>query len=142
MLAPGFYASQDIRTPVRIAVMVLVVTQLFNLALVPLFAHAGLTLAIGLGALVNASALLAGLLRRRRYVPLPGWFLFSLQALAASALLAVFLMWAARALPWVAAQVHELVRIGMLALVLAVSALIYFVALWAAGLNLRQFLRH
>jgi putative peptidoglycan lipid II flippase len=49
VLAPGFYASQDIKTPVRIAVVVLVITQLLNLAFVPLLQHAGLALAIGSG---------------------------------------------------------------------------------------------
>ena len=73
VLAPGFYASQDMRTPVRIAIMVLVVTQLLNLAFVPLFAQAGLTLSIGIGALINALALLFGLLRRGSYRPRPGW---------------------------------------------------------------------
>ncbi len=58
VLASGFYASQDMRTPVRIAMVVLVITQLLNLALVPLFRHAGLALSIGLGALVNAGRLL------------------------------------------------------------------------------------
>ena len=56
VLAPGFYASQDIRTPVRIAVVVLVLTQLLNLVLVPVFAHAGLAMAIGLGLLGVAAA--------------------------------------------------------------------------------------
>jgi putative peptidoglycan lipid II flippase len=42
VLAPGYYAAQDIRTPVRIAVVVLVVTQLLNIAFVPLLQHAGL----------------------------------------------------------------------------------------------------
>ena len=60
VLAPGFYARQDIRTPVRIAVGVLVLTQLLNIALVPLFNHAGLALAIGIGAMVNALFLLVG----------------------------------------------------------------------------------
>jgi putative peptidoglycan lipid II flippase len=63
VLAPGYYASQDIRTPVKI---VLVVTQLLNVVLVPRMAHAGLALSIGLGALVNALWLLVGLLRRGR----------------------------------------------------------------------------
>ncbi|MCD0505750.1 murein biosynthesis integral membrane protein MurJ, partial [Bordetella petrii] len=63
ILAPGFYAQQDIRTPVKIAIMVLIATQLMNLALVPVLAHAGLALAIGLGATLNALALLAGLRR-------------------------------------------------------------------------------
>ena len=141
VLAPGFYASQDIRTPVRIAIMVLIVTQLFNLVLVPLYAQAGLTLAIGLGALVNAGALLWGLIRRGRYTPSAGWSVFFFQVIAASALLAIFLIWAARSLPWVDPALPELKRIGTLALVMAGSALIYFLALWGAGLKLRQFLR-
>src|SRR5690606_30626361 len=49
VLAPGFYARQDIRTPVKIAIVVLVLTQLMNLLFVPWLAHAGLALAIGLG---------------------------------------------------------------------------------------------
>ena len=140
VLAPGFYASQDIRTPVRIAIMVLVVTQLLNLVFVPLFAHAGLTLAIGVGALINALALLTGLLRRGSYKPVPGWGVFALQVLAATALLAVFLMWAASSLEWVGPAVQDLRRVVVLGLVLLASAAIYFVALWAAGLKLRQLL--
>ena len=67
--------------------------------------------------------------------------MFFFQVIAATALLAIFLMWAARTLPWVGPGVHDLQRIGMLALVLAASALIYFLALWGAGLKLRQFVR-
>ena len=141
VLAPGFYASQDIRTPVRIAIMVLIITQLFNLALVPLFAHAGLTLAIGLGALVNAGALLWGLIRRGRYMPSAGWMVFFFQVIAATALLAIFLIWSTRTLPWLSPAVHDLQRVGMLALVMVASALIYFLALWGAGLKLRRFVR-
>lgn len=44
VLAPGYYASQDIRTPVKIAVVVLIITQLLNLALVPWLKHTGLAL--------------------------------------------------------------------------------------------------
>ncbi|MEY3409183.1 MAG: putative peptidoglycan biosynthesis protein MurJ, partial [Pseudomonadota bacterium] len=52
VLAPGYYASQDIKTPVKIAVVVLCFTQILNLVLVPYLAHAGLALSIGLGALL------------------------------------------------------------------------------------------
>jgi putative peptidoglycan lipid II flippase len=69
VLAPGYYASQDIRTPVKIAIVVLVITQLLNLVLVPWLKHTGLALSIGLAALVNASWLLIGLLRRGTYKP-------------------------------------------------------------------------
>ena len=55
ILAPGFYARQDMRTPVKIAIVVLVLTQAMNLVFVPLFGHAGLALSIGLGAMINAA---------------------------------------------------------------------------------------
>eukprot|EP01031_Cornospumella_fuschlensis_P015525 gene15525-18979_t len=64
VLAPGFYAKQDIRTPVKVAIVVLVLTQLLNLLFVPQLGHAGLALSIGCGALVNALWLLIGLHRR------------------------------------------------------------------------------
>jgi putative peptidoglycan lipid II flippase len=50
VLAPGFFAKQDTRTPVRIAVAVLIFTQVMNFVLVPYLAHAALTLSIGLAA--------------------------------------------------------------------------------------------
>ncbi len=141
VLAPGYYASQDIRTPVRIAVVVLVITQLLNAVLVPTLQHAGLALSIGLGALVNAFWLLVGLLRRGSFQPQPGWGRLLLQVVAASALLAIFLIWASRHFDWIALRAHEAQRAGWLAVLLAGAAVLYFGALWAAGLKLRQLLR-
>ena len=141
VLAPGFYASQDIKTPVRIAIGVLVLTQLLNLVFVPIFGHAGLALAIGLGALVNALSLLIGLRRRGSYVPAPGWTVFVVRVLGASGLLAVFLWWTAHAVSWTALQAVYVQRIGLMALVLLASAAIYFIALWATGMKLKQLLR-
>lgn len=68
ILAPGFYAKQDIRTPVKIAVFVLILTQLMNLFFVPIFAHAGLALSIGIGACGNA-AILFYMLRKKWDLP-------------------------------------------------------------------------
>jgi len=138
VLAPGFYANQDIKTPVRIAIVVLVLTQLLNLVLVPYFQHAGLALAIGIGALINASWLLIGLIRRGSYQPLPGWGRFGLQVVFASALLAVFLWWAASAVSWTGMRSLYGQRIGLLTLVLLGSAVLYFSALRATGLKVRQ----
>jgi putative peptidoglycan lipid II flippase len=60
---------------------------------------------------------------------------------AATALLSVFLLWTASQVQWVGASVHDLQRLAVLALVLLGSAVIYFGALWATGLNLRAFVR-
>ncbi len=141
VLAPGFYARQDIRTPVKIAVVVLVLTQLMNLLFVPYLAHAGLALAIGIGAMVNALWLLIGLLRRGAYTPTPGWARFALQVVAASALMSVFLMWSAARFNWLGFEGQALQRVGLLALCVVGAALIYFLSLTVAGLKLRQFVR-
>lgn len=141
VLAPGYFASQDIKTPALIGIAVLLATQGLNLLFVPYLAHAGLALAIGVGALINALWLLVGLMRRRTFVPEPGWGVFLLQVLAASALMAVFLMWANGHFGWVELRAERLKRVGLLAVILIASAAIYFVALWAAGMKLRVLVR-
>ena len=141
VLAPGFYARQDIRTPVKIAIVVLVLTQCLNLLLVPYLAHAGLALAIGLGAMVNALWLLLGLKARGAYTPSPGWTLFLLQVVAASCLLAAFLMWAASRVNWLDFDGHALERVGLMAGFVVVAVGLYFLILLLSGVKLRQFVR-
>jgi putative peptidoglycan lipid II flippase len=141
VLAPGYYASQDTKTPVRVAIGVLIFTQLLNIVLVPVFAHAALTLSIGIGAMVNALWLLVGLIKRGSYKPEPGWGVFLLQVLAGCVLLAVFLMWANGHWDWIGLRAEKFKRIWLLALILSGAAAIYFAAIAVAGLRLRQLLR-
>ena len=141
VLAPGFYASQDIRTPVRIAIVVLVLTQLLNLVFVPLFQHAGLALSIGIGALINATWLLIGLIRRGSYQPQPGWLAFGLQVAAGSAVLGALLFWANQHFDWSALRQQRWLRIGLMALILPAAAASYFAAIRLCGLRLAQFLK-
>ncbi|WP_280152466.1 murein biosynthesis integral membrane protein MurJ [Piscinibacter sp. XHJ-5] len=141
VLAPGFYARQDIRTPVKIAVVVLILTQAMNALFVPFIAHAGLALSIGLGATLNAGWLLVGLRRRGSYVPAPGWMGFSLRVVAASAVMGAALAWAAWRIDWIALGEQRLLRIGLMAACLAGAALLYFGTLLATGLKLREFAR-
>jgi putative peptidoglycan lipid II flippase len=141
VLAPGYYANQDTKTPVKVALAVLVLTQVLNFFLVPLFAHAALTLSIGIGAMVNALWLLLGLIKRGSYRPSSGWLLFVGRVLAACALLALFLMWANGSVDWLGLRAQGFRRIILIALVLIASGAIYFVALWATGMKLRQLIR-
>ena len=141
VLAPGFYASQNIKTPVMIAVAVLCLTQLMNLLFVRHLAHAGLALSIGLGAMINALWLLIGLIRRGLFKPLPGWGKFGLQVGTGSGLLGLFLWWAAQHFDWIALASEKLQRIGLLALVLLASGALYFVVLTVMGVRLKQFAR-
>ena len=141
VLAPGYYASQDIRTPVKIAVVVLIFTQLLNVLFVPWLAHVGLALSIGLGALLNAGWLLVGLLRRGTYRPGPGWWRFVLQVVAASAVLAIYLLWASTGLSWLGAPGSAWARVLQFLLVLGGAVTLYFVVLLLGGVKLREFVR-
>ena len=141
VLAPGYFASHNVRTPAIVGAAVLVITQGLNLLLVPWLAHAGLALSLGLGALVNALWLLIGLVRSGTYVPQPGWARFMLQVAAPSMLLASFLLWVSEKLPWLAMQSHRLERAGLLALIVFAAIALYFVAIRIAGVQLRQLLR-
>ncbi len=141
VLAPGFFAQQDLRTPVRIAIVVLVCTQLMNLAFVPWLGHAGLALSIGLGALVNAGWLLVGLRRQGHYRPAPGWRGFVARVLPANIALGGGLAYASMQLDWLAMQAHPALRAAWLAGVIVTAVLGYFGLLALAGLNLRQFAR-
>jgi len=141
VLAPGFYAREDTRTPVKIAVGVLVVTQMMNAVFVPWIGFAGLALSIGLGATLNAGLLLAGLVRRGVYRPRPGWGLYALRVLVACTALGAALAWAAQAIDWIGLQAHPGQRAAWMALVLASVAAGYFALLLASGLKLRQFVR-
>ena len=100
-----------------------------------------LALLIGLGPLSSALWLLVGLLRRGSYRSLPGWGRFGLQVVAASALLAVLLVWGSQHFDWVGMKAQTLQRAGLLAALIAAAAVLYFGALWAAGLQLRKMLR-
>ncbi|WP_277052196.1 murein biosynthesis integral membrane protein MurJ [Zestomonas thermotolerans] len=140
VLAPGFYAQQNIRTPVRIALFVLVLTQLLNLAFIIPLKHAGLALAISLGACVNAALLYRGLRQRGMYVPQPGWGKFLLKLLVAVVVMCVVLYGVMQLLPaWSEGGMAErLLRLGLLVLA---GALAYFATLAALGFRPRDFSR-
>jgi len=139
VLAPGYYANQDTTTPVRIAVAVLVLTQLLNWWLVPLMAHAALSMSIGIGALVNAAWLLLGLRQRGSYRARSGWSVFVAQVLVGCGVLGLGLWWASTALDWL--RMPGLPRIAALLGVVTGGAALYLLVVRALGLDLRQFLR-
>ncbi|MNS77835.1 putative peptidoglycan biosynthesis protein MurJ [compost metagenome] len=140
VLAPGFYAQQNIRTPVKIAVFTLVCTQLFNLALIGPLAHAGLALAISLGACLNAGLLFWKLRSQQLFQPQPGWAMFLLKLVLAVGLMSAVLLAGMHYLPaWEQGNMLErLVRLG--ALVLA-GVVTYFGCLYLCGFRPRHFAR-
>jgi putative peptidoglycan lipid II flippase len=100
ILAPGFYARQNVATPVKIGVFTLVATQVMNLAFIGPLQHAGLALAIGLGACLNAALLYAQLRRHGIYAPQPGWIAFAAKVACAVVAMAALLYFAMGPSTW------------------------------------------
>ena len=141
ILAPGFYSRQNIRTPVKIGLIVLILTQLANLVFVPWFGHAGLALSIGLGACLNAALLWIGL-RKLGALPNAAWAKYLGQLFLALIPFAALLFYAATAHDWITLQASPWLRIGLLAGWLSISGLVYFAALTLVGIRWQKFLRH
>ncbi|MBW8845060.1 MAG: murein biosynthesis integral membrane protein MurJ [Burkholderiales bacterium] len=141
VLAPGFYARQDTGTPAKIAVVVLILTQCFNLVLVPWVGVAGLALSIGLGALVNASWLLWGLRKLGSYRPEPGWTAFGLRVVLGCVAMGLLQWQLATRLDWIALGAHEVQRALAMAASLAACAVVYFAVLTLAGMKLKALAR-
>jgi putative peptidoglycan lipid II flippase len=141
ILAPGFYARQDTRTPVKIAIGVLVLTQVMNAIFVPFLGHVGLALSISVGAMINALWLFIGLKRAGAYTPEPGWAAFTARVAFATALLGALLWWGEHHIDWIGLGAHPVQRIGYTVACLGGAAVLYFGTLRLTGLNFKQFMR-
>lgn len=139
ILAPAFYARQDIKTPVRIAIVVLVLTQVMNLIFVPTLAHAGLALSIGLGASINALCLLYLLYKRHIYRPQAGWLRFILRLFPALAVMTSILLFANQHIDWIALAHAPWLRALYLFLLVGICAACYGFILILFGFRLRDF---
>lgn len=140
VLAPGFYARQNIRTPVKIAICTLLATQAMNLAFIGPLKHAGLALAIGLAACLNAALLYFGLRRSGIYTPQPGWLAFTARLFVALAALAATLWGLAGDSHWWL-EATALDRIRRLALLVGAGGGVYFFALLLLGFRPKDFRR-
>jgi putative peptidoglycan lipid II flippase len=140
ILAPGFYARQNMRTPVKIAFVTVLVAQTFAVILMVPLGHAGLTLATSLGACLNAALLFRFLRKQGIYTPRPGWpgFLWKL-AIALCVLGGLLALIAGPPSFWLAAGLW--VKVGRMAAVIAAGMLAYFGALWLMGFRLADFSR-
>lgn len=134
VLAPGFYARQDTRTPMRIGVVALCVNIGLSLLLVFPFAHTGLAAAISVAAFVNAGLLFFGLYRRAVYRALPGWPVFFLRIGIATAAMVAIVGWGADGLEtWLATP--PLARALRLAFWILAGTLVYGAVLLLIGMR-------
>ena len=121
VLAPGFYAREDTKTPVKIATGCVVANTVLALALLkPLgafgIAHVGIAGATAASAWINTVALAAILHRRGHFVPDASLRRRAPRALAASLVMAAALWGALKPLaPWLAGgSLHRAAALGIL----------------------------
>lgn len=141
VLAPGFYARQNIKTPVKIAIFTLVCTQLMNLVFIGPLKHAGLSLAVSLGGCINAGLLYYLLRKHGIYYPSKGWGIFLIKIVLSLVVMGGGL-WAAQTyLPFDWVHVGALRKAGQLCILVAIGGGLYFVSLAALGFRPRDFKR-
>jgi len=134
ILAPGYFARQDTKTPVKIGIIAMVTNVALNLILVWPLAHAGLALATSLSAFLNAGLLLRGLLADGTYRPGPGWGIYALRVLGAVIVMCTALvMLNEEQSVWTASD--ALTRAWMLAQLVVVGAASYFAAAFVFGIR-------
>ena len=141
ILAPAYFAREDTRTPVKIALIAL----LLNVVLSITFAwtlgklgfeatHVGLALATSISAIVNAWLLYAGLRRDKVVNHRPGWLLLTVRVLAANFAMLLVLYFFDRPLEyWVTASLFS--KVGWLTTTVTASVTVYAAALYASGLR-------
>ncbi|MDW2741229.1 murein biosynthesis integral membrane protein MurJ [Atlantibacter subterraneus] len=140
VLAPGFYSRQNIKTPVKIAIVTLIMTQLMNLAFIGPLKHAGLSLSIGLAACLNASLLYWQLRKQKIFQPEPGWARFLTRLIIAVLVMAGALIGMMMVMPaWDMGTMPY--RILRLLAVVIVGVVAYFATLAVLGFRVRDFAR-
>ena len=134
VLAPGYFARQDTRTPVRYGLIALVTNMVLNLILVWPLAHAGLALATGLAAFVNAGLLFVGLQRTCVFRALPGWPLLIARIVIATTGMVAALSWMTPPLQvWL--HLALLARLGLAMGVAVAGVVVYGLLLLVVGLR-------
>jgi len=140
VLAPAFYSRQNIKTPVKIALFTLASTQLMNLAFIGPFKHAGLALAIGLGACMNAGLLYFYLRKAGVFKPQAGWYAFMAKLGFAVGSMALVLHFVAG--PDATWMAYKLVpKLVHLLVLLLLGSTTYFFVLWALGIRIKDFMK-
>ncbi|PSW04174.1 murein biosynthesis integral membrane protein MurJ [Photobacterium lipolyticum] len=93
VLAPGYYARQDTRTPVRYGIIAMLTNMVFNAIFAYFYGYIGLAMATALSALVNAALLYRGLHRANVYRVSKTTLMFVLRLAVAGVMMVTALLW-------------------------------------------------
>jgi len=147
VFAPGFYARQDTKTPVKIGIQAMLANMVLNIIFVtPLYlmefkgAHTGLALATATSAYLNAYLLYRTLRKESHYQPLKGWGTLLIQCVVACSAMAALIIWLNDPIEtWL--QWDALTRVWHLFLYICAGFACYFVSLLICGVRVKTLIR-
>ena len=132
ILAPGFFARQDMKTPVQIGVIALLSNMVLNLAFILWLGHIGLALATSASAFINAFLLWKHLREHGIYQPQAGWLMFLAKITTATSVMVFGLLSIAPEVDgWLAVGIFE--KATWLIGLCFSGAMTYFLLLWGMG---------
>ncbi len=141
VLAPGFYARQDTKTPVKIGVYAMIVNLVFALALVWPYKHVGLAAAFSISAWANAAMLGWVLVQRKLYVPEKGWIIYSIKLITASMLMGAIVSYGAGDIQmWLAYDLTE--RVTNMTIWIVIGMTSFVILSYAMGLRIKHLVTH
>lgn len=137
ILGSAFYATQNVKTPVKIGVYAMVFNTLLCLLFIKPFAHAGLALASSLAGMLNAGSLLILLIKKGTYKPSEGWTQFLIQLVIANALLAMSIYFMADMVDWM--TLSAINRLATMLGMVIFAKVTYVIALYLCGIRVSHF---
>jgi len=136
-LGAAFYARQDIKTPMYVAIVALITNIVLSYIFMQYWQHVGLAIAMVCSSTVNALGMWIILQRRRIFSFAGGWLPFLARLIVAAGLMIAWLMYGSgESGHWF--DLHWSTRVMKLAYLIVVGAAIYFVALWLTGLRMHH----
>lgn len=137
VLGSAFYATQNIKTPVKVGVIAMLINTVLCLLFIKPFAHAGLALASSIAGWVNALLLFYFLVKRKIYIKEPGWALYFLKLIVANVVIATLLIFLRDSIAWI--TISSYLRIMYLILSVSLAIMVYFLTLFVCGIRIKQF---
>ncbi|WWP01230.1 MAG: murein biosynthesis integral membrane protein MurJ [Candidatus Dasytiphilus stammeri] len=138
VLSTGFYSCKNIKTPVKVAMITLLISQLVNLLCIGILKQIALSLSISISACLNAILLYWQLRKKNIYQPQPGWRNFMLKLTISVIIMAASLVMIMYFMPdW---QIWTMSgRLLRMLTVIFIGTSIYCITLLLLGLRLRHF---
>ncbi|MCR3756382.1 MAG: putative lipid II flippase MurJ [Candidatus Westeberhardia cardiocondylae] len=138
VLSPAFYSRRDIKTPIRMAIITVIITQIINIACINTLKHVSLSLSVSLGACINFGLLYWQLRKKKIFKPQPGWLNFLSRLLIAVTAMSIMLIGILQIMPeWDTGNLLN--RLFRLITVILIGTSSYFIFLWIIGFSLKYF---